>query len=413
MPGGRARTVIRDGLPLDNGEHLLLGAYGETLALAEFLHGDARETPWVMAPLSIAPFSADQPNAVSFRARALPAPLGLLAGLLGATGLTWPERAATIRWFARQRKGGFRSRDDATVSELLAGLPRRVRDDLWSPLCIAALNTPPQRGSAQMFLNVLREAFGASAQSALAVAPRHGLGATIPERAVRWLGQRRPDVHLSSRARIVALGNGVRLSTAAGERHADAAIVAVGPHQLGHAFAAPLAASHAGIAAALDAVGRFAFEPITTVYLGYAKAVDVPRGLVRLDDAPGQWLFDRRDVLQRALADAPALRGLLSVVVSAHAAAGRQDAGAMAASIAAQLSRLRPGMPAPCWSQVVTERRATYACTPALARPACGALGGRLYLAGDYTYPAFPATLEAAVRSGIAAARTAMADLQT
>jgi hydroxysqualene dehydroxylase len=411
MPGGRARTVLRNGLPLDNGEHLLLGACGETLALAAFLHGEARETPWVMAPLSIAPFAADQSNAVSLRTRALPAPLGLLAGLLGAAGLSWRDRLATIRWFGRQRNGGFRCDDGATVAELLADVPRRVRDDLWSPLCVAALNTPPKRASAQVFLNVLREAFGASAQSARTVVPRHGLAAMIPERAVRWLTEQGHAVHLSSRVGLVDSGERVRVSTTAGERDADAAIVAVGPHQLRHVFAAPHAARHAGIAAALAAVGRFAWEPITTVYLGYAEAVDVPRGLVRLDDAPGQWLFDRRDILRRALPDAPPLRGLLSVVVSAHAGAGRQDGDAIATSIAAQLKRLRPGMPAPCWSQVVSERRATYACTPGLERPACGALGGRVYLAGDYTYPAFPATLEAAVRSGIAAARAAAADL--
>jgi len=55
--------------------------------------------------------------------------------------------------------------------------------------------------------------------------------------------------------------------------------------------------------------------------------------------------------------------------------------------------------------QVIAERRATYACIAGLARPAPGMIAPRLSLAGDYTDPQFPATLEAATRSGVAAAR--------
>ena len=59
----------------------------------------------------------------------------------------------------------------------------------------------------------------------------------------------------------------------------------------------------------------------------------------------------------------------------------------------------------PVWSQVIVERRSTFACVPDLRRPASAVLGPRLYLAGDYLDPALPATLEAAVASGEAAGR--------
>jgi len=76
----------------------------------------------------------------------------------------------------------------------------------------------------------------------------------------------------------------------------------------------------------------------------------------------------------------------------------------------AQLRRLAPDLPAIVFSQVIAERRATYACTPGLARPAAGRLAPGVYLAGDYTDAEFPATLEAATRSGVASARTLIAD---
>jgi squalene-associated FAD-dependent desaturase len=411
-PGGRARTVVRDGLPLDNGEHLLVGAYTATLALAARLHEGARESPWIIAPLAIRPFSTAQRNRLALRARKLPAPLGLGVGLLGAASLSWRERVAALRWFARQRRARFRCDEPMTVSELLADLPHRVRDELWAPLCVAALNTPPQRASAQVFLNVLREAFGGGSRAALTVVPRRGLGAAIPERAMQWLAARHHAVHLSSTVRILSADDRVCMASATGEVSADAVVVAVGPHQLAVAFDAAFARANRSVGDALGAVTRFAWEPITTVYLGYPVPVDVPRGLVRLDDAPGQWLFDRGDILLRAASPpAPALQALLSVVVSAHRDDDRVDAAARTAAIDAQLRRLDRRMPAPCWSQVITERRATYACEPALARPACGRLADRVYLAGDYTYAAFPATLEAAVRSGVAAAQAVAEDL--
>ena len=411
--GGRARAVQTDGLPLDNGEHLLLGAYTETLKLAATLHDGESESPWTMAPLSIRPFAPGQRNALALRARNLPAPIGLLAGLLGASGLSWRERFATIRWFARQRGAGFRCPARTTVAELLAGLPARVRDDLWAPLCLAALNTPPDRASGQVFLNVLREAFGATSQAACMVVPRQGLGAAIPERAERWLRARGHVVQASSRMRIAATGDGVRLADATTKSRVDAAIVAVGPHQLAAAFDATVGVVDARIATAIDAVRHFSWEPITTAYLGYATRIAIPSGLLRLDDAPGQWLFDRGDILARAAPSParPELRTLLSVVISAHGLHDQLDRSALVAAIDDQLRRLNGNLPPLAWSQAIAERRATYACLPALARPACGHLAGRVYLAGDYTYAAFPATLEAAVRSGVLAARALMRDL--
>jgi squalene-associated FAD-dependent desaturase len=410
--GGRARSVVRDGLPLDNGEHLLLGAYVETLRLAAIVARADEPSPWLTAPLAIRPFSPQQRSGLSLRARHLPAPLGLLVGLLGARGLTWSERIATIRWFARLRASGFQCAADATVADVVAPLPVRVRDGLWAPLCVAALNTSPAQASAQVFLNVLREAFGGAANAAQTVRPRDGLAAAFPEATARWLSDRGHAVQLSSRVRIIATED-VRLADASGDWRADAAIVAVGPHQLAAAFDPSLAAADAQVAAALRLVAAFTWQPIVSVYVGYAGTVQLPRGLVRLDDEPGQWVFDRGDILRRAAPSRarPDIGTLLSVVISAHGAHDALDHQALVAAVDRQLRRLQPSLPPLCWSQVIAEKRATYSCVPAANHPPAGRLSGRIYVAGDYTYPAFPATLEAAVRSGVAAARAVIADV--
>jgi hydroxysqualene dehydroxylase len=198
------------------------------------------------------------------------------------------------------------------------------------------------------------------------------------------------------------------LLEASGETtRADAVVVAVGPHQLASAFAPGVERDHAPIAQALASVARFDYEPITTVYLGYAAPRALPRGLLRLDDAPGQWIFDRSDILERAAASGTraSMRSLVSVVISARGPHSGLDHAALVGATDGQLRRLAPDLAPLVWSRVIEEKRATYACVPGLARPSCGRLVDRVGLAGDYAYEAFPATLEAAVRSGRIAAR--------
>jgi hypothetical protein len=105
-------------------------------------------------------------------------------------------------------------------------------------------------------------------------------------------------------------------------------------------------------------------------------------------------------------------QGLLAVVISANGPHDALDQATLAAAVDAQLRRLRSGLPKPMWSRVIAERRATYSCAPALVRPAAGRVGRHLYLAGDYTHPEFPATLEAATRSGATAATVLIDDLR-
>jgi len=161
-------------------------------------------------------------------------------------------------------------------------------------------------------------------------------------------------------------------------------------------------------------LATLAYEPIYTVWLGYGESLALPLAIARLDDAPGQWVVDRPDVLAQAQGDAarPELRQLLAVILSAHGPHEALDHGMLALEIDAQLRRLQPERPACVWFQVIAEKRATYACTPGRARPAETRLAGSIYLAGDYMNGEYPATLEAAVRSGVTAAEAVLADFR-
>ncbi len=129
--GGRARRVLRAGLPLDNGQHLLLGAYAQTCALLDLVHGEAaaREV-FTRHPLTIMPLSPLQAGALTLIRGRTEGTLGLLTGLLGARGLTWRERIANIAWMRKLKRTQFVRAPYETVAHMLAPLPPRVAKGL-------------------------------------------------------------------------------------------------------------------------------------------------------------------------------------------------------------------------------------------------------------------------------------------
>jgi squalene-associated FAD-dependent desaturase len=338
----------------------------------------------------------------SLRAARLPAPLGLAAGLLRSRGLALRDRFATAAWFARLRSRAFRAPEGGTVAQLCADGPAAAAERLWFPLCIAALNTPPERASAQVFANVLRAALAGPPGASDFLLPATDLSALFPEPALRFVEAHGGTVRLRTPARLAAgSAEGVSMATGGGREAFDAAVVAVGPHQMASAVAEVPA-----FAPALAAAAALAYEPIATAWLGYAQPLALPEPILRLDDAPGQWVLDRPDVLARAqpAPDRPPLAQLLAVVISAS---GPHDALApaeLAAACDAQLRRLLPRLPPLAWAQTIVERRATYACTPQRPQAPSALPHPRVALAGDWLDTEFPATLEAAVRSGVAAA---------
>ena len=400
VPGGRARRVVRSGLPLDNGQHLLLGAYAATRRALAVVHG--AEMPrglFDRRPLAIHPLAPGR-DVLAVRARGA-GPLGLALGLLSARGLRIGERLQLVAWFSRLARAGFRCPSEATVADLTAGCPPAATRLLWEPLCIAALNTPIARASAQVFANVLRAAFAGPAGASDFLVPTTDLTAVYPDDALRRVAEAGGEVALRTPARLVAVADDhVTVALRDGERSFDGVVLAVGPHQI-----ADVLPDHPAFAEVLRDARGLAYEPIATAWLGYTAHCPLPAPMLRLDDAPGQWLFDRPDVLARAGPDParPELAQFVSVVVSASGPHDTMSAHALALACDAQLRRLAPGWPPLAFAQAIVERRATYACTPQRPRPAHILPHPRVALAGDWLDAEFPATLEAAVRTGFAA----------
>jgi len=387
--GGRARRTTLDGIDLDNGQHILIGAYRETLRLLRVI-GVAREAALLRTPLAL-----EIAGRFRLSAPRLPAPLHIAAGLLGARGLALRDRLRVIGFMRAIRARGYRLAEDVPMPVLLAE-HRQLGDPtdlIWEPLCVAALNTPLATASAQVFLNVLRDSLGADREASDLLLPRTDLSALLPEPARRYVEARGGRVLLGQRVATLSQSSGG--FEVNGECH-DAVVIACAPQQ-----AARLLEPSGLIAETRVLLERFTFEPIYTCYLQYDATVALPRPMLGLREGLLQWAFDRGAL------GGP--RGLIAAVVSARGEHEELVHGEFAQAAHSEIARIVPGLPAPRWSRVIAERRATFSCVPNLARPGNATGVAQLYLAGDYTASDYPATLEGAVRSGVGAARLAIA----
>ena len=407
--GGRARRIVVDGIALDNGQHVLLGAYRQTLALIHVVHpaGDA-DRLLLRMPLTLRPFGERLRGEIELTASNARAPLHLAFGLLRAQGLSWRERLGLVTEFRRLMKATARPSADEAVTSRFSATPERAFAQLWQPLCLAALNTPPARASANTFVHVLRSALGGHAHDSDLLVPAVDLSACFPDAAALFIDAHGGEVRCGVSVRGIANeGHHVSLGIGTAAERFRAAIVAVGPHQL-----APTLGDNRnlppGLAQHLDRTAAFAYESITTIYLGLTRRIPFAAPMLRLDDAPGQWAFDRSGAI--AGGAPPGTSSVVAVVISASGPHDGLDHRTLAAKVEAQLRRRMSDLPAITFSRVIAERRATFACAPGLARPAGGRVGDALYVAGDYCDAELPATLEAATRSGVAAAREVIAD---
>lgn len=382
--GGRARTVLSQDLPLDNGQHILIGAYHRTLALMRDVGVDVEQA------LHRQPLVLRYPDGTGLRLPPGPAWLAFTRGVLGCVGWTLLDKVSLLSAVTRWALAGFECDPSWTVAMLCAPLSPAVRGLLIDPLCIAALNTPAACASAQVLLRVLRDAVFGGPGAADLLLPRQQLSALLPRAAEAWLTRAGAAMHLTTRVQtLVRDGTQWQIDGAA----FDAVVLACSAGE-----AARLAGAHAPGFASSAAALRY--EPIITVYL-HCPGAHLPEPMLALqdgDDAPAQFVFDHGALGAEA--------GRFAFVVSG---AQRWVEAGLEATGTAVLRQAQSAFAAPIWPnpptvlRVLADKRATFRCTPNLDRPQA-TVAPMLLAAGDYVAGPYPATLEGAVRSGEAAA---------
>lgn len=403
-PGGRARRVVHPefGGHLDNGQHILLGAYDQTLALMRRL---GRNPATLLMRRSLRLSSLDGQFRLS--APALPAPLHAAAALLTARGLSWNSRFAAVRLMYGLKKMAWHPPRDWTVAQLMAHFqqPEPLIRCVWEPLCLAALNTPLSEASATLYARILQDSLNGDRHNSDLLLPCVDLSALWPDAVALHATMR----YGATVRHLAPSAHGVDVNR---ERF-DTAVLAVPPSVAARLLEDALVdANTPGLLKALQA---FDYMPIATLNLRLASPWPLPEPMMQLREDKarghfGQWIFDR----SRLTRSSPGAE--LAIVTSAAHDLAEDDRDSIIANLTAQVaeqaarhpSRLAP-MPAIEAAELFVEKRATFAAVPGLKRPLNTTPWPTLALAGDWTDTGYPGVLEGAVRSGLKAAQVLLA----
>ena len=367
--GGRARGLDCNGTRIDNGQHILLGCYRETLALIE--KTCQIPEPFFRMPLELV---VDSFRLASFP---LPPPFDLLFGLLFSKGISLSEKLRAIGFVAKARSLELQA--DISVEKLLEYHKQgsNITNFLWKPLCIAALNTPIETASARVFLAVLKD--GLSGRGSDILIPRVDLSSLLPVGAAEIIRKNGGEILISSPVRsIKKSSDGFKVSTDSASRHFSHVILAVAPRHLSR------------LVKDLPAIELpdFSYQPICTIYSQYPETTTLPRKMTGFSQGLAQWLIDRGE-------------GIIATVISAEGKHLSLPQSELASKVHEEIEKIVPGLPPPLWQKVITEKHATFSCTVDVERPEQKTALPGLYLAGDYTAGRYPATLEGAVLSGL------------
>ena len=402
QPGGRARRVdvaLGDATyALDNGQHLLIGAYRETQRLIARVGLDADRL------VLRVPFELRYADRHSLRTGRWPAPLHLFTALVTARGFSLADRACIVRDLIACKRGGWKASPEAAADRLFTFATPAVLRRIWRPLCLASLNVPLEEASAQIFLNVLKESLGAASAASRMLIPRCDLSALFPLAALEEL--QRAGAQILMRHAATALHardrGGWALTLRDRAVDADAVVLALPP---GRALALLASTDLPVLDRTRALLAAIRSAPIATVYLRYPANSLPPAPLFVLNDDPsrqqyGQWMFNR------GVAD-PACNDVIAVVISGGGAHLEIDRGALLSAVARQVTE-EFAVPMPIAAYLLVEKHATIRPGPGLHRPAAQLPAQGLFLASDAADSPYPSTIEGSVRAGVEAARAAL-----
>jgi squalene-associated FAD-dependent desaturase len=410
--GGRA-TAFTDpatGERVDNGQHILMGCYTDTLTFLGRI-GTADRVRW-QSGLKLSMIDRAGHHSV-LALPALPSPLHFLAGVLTWDALNWAERLSVLKIGAQikpvsasdfARRPLREPRRDRPAESVRAWLARngqapRLCELFWEPLALAALNQSIDQAEASNFIRILERVFGPDPSAAALVLPAVPLDQLYAEPSREWLGARGSEVRVNAPARVVVDGGKVRGVRVRDELIDAPVVISTVPW---HSFHALFDEVPRGLEQTVINATSLASLPIVTVNLWFDDAVmDEP--LIGLPGRNFQWIFDRRAIVGGDASHLSLISSGAETIVSQTndeltATALREVREALPAARSVTLRK----------SLAVREKRSTFSLAPdAPPRPQTETAINGLLLAGDWIETGLPATIESAVVSGHAAAKSA------
>ncbi len=406
--GGRAYSYREPilGTTLDNGQHILMGCYRETLAFLEKI-GTLDRLDF-QKNLTV-DYAGRGTGVKRFKAWPLPNPLHLLMGFLFFRGLSWKDKsnlrflAQRLKEMKREGEGAFQKLDRMSVSHWLHSLRQtpEAREKFWDILNFAALNDAPDRSSAALFAKVLDEALFSGKDGARIAVPKVGLSDLYTEAARDYI--ERKGGHFLMKTRVAKvhfdLNEATEIELEGGRRLAVEQLVSTVPWM---ALKKILPETILYKDPFFKPLHELSASPIVSIHLWFDRPI-IDRPFVGLWGTRTHWVFDKSN-----LGSSQGKYYHVSLVISGGREEMKMPGPDLSKMALQELSEVFPTVSQAqlLHSMVSKEPEATLG-------PAPGVESLRLpqktpyrnfYLAGDWTATGLPATIESAVRSGHRAA---------
>lgn len=406
-PGGRAYSFIdsETGDSVDNGQHVLMGCYAETL---RFLDRIGATGDLVFHSNLAIQMRERNGRSGTLRTARLPGPLHMTAALMRYSLLTPPERTsalvAGLRMLRMHRfdRAGLGSMTVAQVMDRL-GQGDRARQCLWYPLAIATLNEDPRIASAALLAEVLKRAFFSRRSDSAFVYAKIGLSDLYCSGSIRCIETAGGAVETRALVEALELGadgsiTGVRLRDGR-RRPAAQVIAAVPPGHLQRILPGTVGADPF-----FARLGEIDSSPIICAHAWFDRDI-TDAAFVGFIGTATQWLFNKRRIFAE---HGEGGGGYLSFVISGARNLVELGNEELVDLITGDLKTMIPGASAARLMKalVLKEKQATMSPSPRCdkLRPPCATPIPNLFLAGDWIQTGLPATIESAVVSGHAAA---------
>ncbi len=400
--GGRARSFKdkETGEIIDNGQHLLFGAYKNFLALLEklgstnkLLYRKGIDVPFIEKNGIVSKF-----NSLSLSGKA-----GILLGLLELKGIDFREKIRAID-FALNLSRNRVSVENRTALQLMKENEQsdNIIYRLWKPICLAAINLGVEEADASLFAEVLKKGFLSDSSSARIIIPKAPLSSLF-ENFANFLEERGGSLHLDSPIKKLKIRDSELqwIETEKDRIEADYYI-----------FAGDIPSLKALLPTELSNfdfkyLNDFEFSTIISVYLWFDKAFKGETYYSVLNSTI-QWIFNRRKLVEAPPEVTKEYPGQLTITISGAGKLNERKSESLIKDILYDLHLLLPRFAKAklLRAKLIRDKFATFKASPSInqIRPRNVSPVKNLFLAGDWTDTGLPATLESAAKSGKVAA---------
>ena len=409
--GGRARSFddTETGETIDNGQHVMMGCYTSLLSIFKELATDnllLRQNA-----LSVNFIDSDGKNDL-LKTSALPGKAGVIFGILNLKQISWKSKFRALQLAIRIQTGMVKTKN-LTTQEFLKKYQQteEMIERFWEPVILATLNSSSNHAAASLFVEVLKRAFFAGKEASRILIPSVGLSELFAPFPI-WLLKHNGKLLLGTSVDSLIIENGLVsgvISSKGESFKAKSVIAALPPKQLLRILPKELQ-----LRPDFAPLSEYQFSPIVSIYLWFDVAwceIDFAAML----GTTIQWIFNRRKLAPHKNSSFAKYPGHISLTISA----GNELVDTHPEEVIVLcMEELRNAFPKVAKAKllswkVIKEKSATFLATPAMEAKRLPSKTNikNLFLAGDWTATALPATLEGAAQSGSESARHALAIL--